>query len=125
MRAYTFNTPSPACPVCHPVRSHRSHKTITGLLTCQYCRERLVVSWSGHYVRDPFISRHRQAESLLRRKSHPIARIWRNLNQPCSLLLFAALGSAICIGVASLLLPNASELTPESKPVNKENVQRR
>ncbi len=83
-----------------------------------------MVSWSGHYVRDPFISRHRQAESLLRRKSHPIARIWRNLNQPCSLLLFAALGSAICIGVASLLLPNASELTPESKPVNKENVQR-
>jgi len=64
------------------------------------------VSWSGHYVRDPFITKQRQTELLLRRRSHPLARIWRNLNQPLSLLLFTALGSAVCIGFASFLLPD-------------------
>lgn len=96
MDAYATHTPS--CPVCQRNAGHSPRKIMRGLLTCQHCRERLVVTWSGHYVRDPFIN---SAESLdtcddvartLRRDSHPMARLGRDLGlrHPPGMLVVAS-----------------------------------
>ncbi|NJP09517.1 MAG: hypothetical protein HC866_08535 [Leptolyngbyaceae cyanobacterium RU_5_1] len=102
MNAPTFDTHSSICPICHRRGAVKSHKLIAGLLTCQYCRERLVVSWSGHYVRDPFAFRHLNVERTLRRDSHPLSRILRDLGATRSAFLIAALAGTALIGVSSL-----------------------
>ena len=43
------------CPICQNSGKPRLIKSGSGLFTCPYCQERLVVSHSGHYVRDPFV----------------------------------------------------------------------
>ena len=71
-----------------------------GLLTCQHCRERLVVSCSGHYVRDPFAFKQLNQGQLLRQQSHPLARFWRDLKVSSQPFLLATFGSALLVGVA-------------------------
>ncbi len=99
MNAYTFDTPSPTCPVCHRAHAIKPHRLLRGLLTCQYCRERLVVSRSGHYVRDPFTFKQLMAEQRLRQQSHPLARIWRDCQRPNSLLI-AIISGVVLLGAA-------------------------
>jgi hypothetical protein len=43
------------CPICQNNGKPQLIKSGSGLFTCPYCQERLVVSQSGHYVRDPFV----------------------------------------------------------------------
>jgi hypothetical protein len=93
-------THSPFCPVCQQrTVSQAPRKFMRGLLTCQHCRESLVITWSGHYVRDPFCAPHgvsggcRDVERTLRRTSHPMARFVRDLglHHPQSLLLISTM----------------------------------
>ncbi len=98
MNADTFDRPSSPCPVCHQMGGLRSLKMVNGLLTCPYCRQRLVVSVNGHYVRDPFVFRPRVTSQMLRRQSRPIARILRDSGISKHSSLLALLGSLLFLG---------------------------
>jgi hypothetical protein len=54
MNAHTFDGNTVNCPICHRNSSGKPGELWGGLYTCPYCQARLVISWSGHYVRDPF-----------------------------------------------------------------------
>ena len=75
-----------------------------GLYTCPHCQARLVISLSGHYVRDPFSFRQTSVEQLLRRQSRPLARILRDvgLTKPSSIM--ALLASAMVAGVTFAMI---------------------
>lgn len=80
MNADTFNfeSHSPTCPICHRVQVLPLEQLNSGLYICPYCQQRLVVSKSGHYVRDPFMLKPFISSQLLRRQSHPLARAIRD-----------------------------------------------
>lgn len=107
MNAHTFDSPAPICPICRRAGVIKPHKLLRGLLTCQHCRERLVVSWSGHYVRDPFTLKNLLTEQQLRQQSHPLARIRRDFRLTGSPLLFVALSSVFFLGTILALFPGA------------------
>lgn len=119
MNAYTFDTHSPVCPICHRAGVIKPHKLLKGLLTCQNCRERLVVSWSGHYVRDPFTLNPLATGQMLRRESHPLARIRRDYKLTGPSVLWTVLGSAIFLGTALFLVqtsPMKQQTPPQTPP---------
>lgn len=107
MNAHTFDTDSPVCPICHRAGVIKPHKLLKGLLTCHNCRERLVVSWSGHYVRDPFSLKPLATGQMLRRESRPLARIQRDFRSMIPSIVWTMLGSAIFMGTAVFLVQNA------------------
>jgi hypothetical protein len=120
MNADTFDAKSNFCPVCHRAGVVKSPKLIAGLLTCQQCRTRLVVSWSGHYVRDPFTLKCLATEQRLRRESRPIARIYRDFALICRpLVLLALLGSVVggAVAVSHLTVLNPSPRMSETLSV--------
>ncbi|SRR5579883_207388 len=117
MNAYTFDTPSPVCPICHRAGVIKPHKLLKGLLTCQNCRERLVVSWSGHYVRDPFTFNHLATGQMLRRESHPLARIRRDYRLNSLSIVWTVLGSAIFLGTVMFLVQTAPIRPKPSAPL--------
>lgn len=114
MSAYTFDTPSHDCPICRRAGAAKPHKLITGLLTCQHCRERLVVTWSGHYVRDPFARKQLASGQQLRRESHPFARMRRDFKLTTHPLLLAVLGGAVFFGTAFAVAQTTSLWQPSS-----------
>jgi hypothetical protein len=57
-----------------------------------------VISWSGHFVRDPFTLNPLMVGKMLRRQSRPFARLRRDLGVAKYLSMFAILGSAVCLG---------------------------
>ncbi|MBW4472361.1 MAG: hypothetical protein KME45_18605 [Stenomitos rutilans HA7619-LM2] len=126
MNAHTFDTDSPVCPICHRAGVIKPHKILKGLLTCQNCRERLVVSWSGHYVRDPFSLKPLATGQMLRRESRPLARMQRDFRLVIPSLVWTVLGSAIVIGTAVFLVQNAPiKRTPSTHPLpSPTNVER-
>jgi hypothetical protein len=79
-----------------PIKAH------TGLFSCPYCQEKLVVCQSGHYVRDPFIWKQIVLSSSLRRQSQPLARIIRDFVLFKSPLLALLAGGAIILGTIAL-----------------------
>ncbi len=98
MNIHTFNNYYLTCPICQKNGAPKPVKSCVGLFNCPYCQEKLVVSQSGHYVRDPFILRQMIISSALRRQSRPLARIIRDfilLKRP---LLALVVGSAIVFG---------------------------
>ena len=98
MNIHTFNNYYLTCPICQTNGAPKPVKSCVGLFSCPYCQEKLVVSQSGHYVRDPFILRQMIISSALRRQSRPLARIIRDfilLKRP---LLALVVGSAIVFG---------------------------
>lgn len=111
MNAPTFDARSPICPICQRSNTVQSHKLLTGLLTCKHCQERLVVSSSGHYVRDPFHLRHLSVERMLRRESHPFYRILRDLRITRLNVLLALLAGTLLVGGLSTI---SSKLVPTS-----------
>lgn len=121
MDAHTFDTPSFTCPICNHTQTVKPHKLFTGLLTCQHCRERLVVSWSGHYVRDPFTLKQFATRRRLRLESRPLARIRRDLWVAGQPVLLAVLGSAAFLGVLLLfqrgLIWGEGSTMPESSQI--------
>ncbi|MGK7904740.1 MAG: hypothetical protein AB4352_25705 [Hormoscilla sp.] len=87
MNAHTFDSDYPRCPICQRPLGRKRFGLDSGLYICSYCQERLVVSQSGHYVRDPFAIVQPASGRLgldiahrkLRRQSRPIARMMRDL----------------------------------------------
>ncbi len=65
------------CPICQNSGKSQLIKTGSGLFTCPYCQERLVVSHSGHYVRDPFAWKQTIFYESLRTQSKPNTKIFR------------------------------------------------
>ncbi len=113
MNANTFDRSSSHCPACCQVGGLRSIKLVDGLLTCPYCRERLVVSVSGHYVRDPFALRQRVTSHMLRRQSRPLARILRDSGISKHSSLLAMLGTLLLLGFT---MAAVSEVSHEPFP---------
>lgn len=95
MSAHTFDRHSVTCPICHQTGRLQPGQAILGLYTCPHCQARLVVSWSGNYVRDPFALRKLAVSRMLRRQSHPWARILRDF----SFLPIAAIAAATVMGL--------------------------
>ncbi|PSB20768.1 hypothetical protein C7B69_16175 [filamentous cyanobacterium Phorm 46] len=60
----------------------------------------MVISWSGHFVRDPFSLKQLTVGKMLRRESRPLARIQRDLGIGKHFSLLAILGSAVFLGFA-------------------------
>jgi hypothetical protein len=121
MSAHTFDSPIPSCPICRRTGAVKINTVVHGLLTCKHCQERLVVSWSGHYVRDPF-SRHLNhqlsAARMLRRESHPIARMVRDFGIARHASMLAALSGLVFL---SLILSFSGQATSQKgapSPVN-------
>lgn len=121
MDAYATHTPS--CPVCQRTTPHSPHKSIRGLLACQHCRECLVVTWSGHYVRDPFVNKAAPVDNqdevarALRRTSHPIARLRRDLGLRPSPATWVVIGSVmVLVGMACWMFQTSN--SPSVPPAN-------
>lgn len=102
MNAPTFDAHPSTCPICRRSNLPKSDKLLAGLLVCHQCQERLVVSWSGHYVRDPFQLRRHNTERSLRRESHPLSRILRDLKVSHPNTLVAILAGTLLFGVFGL-----------------------
>lgn len=134
MNAHTFDNDAVICPLCRRADRMRPHRILDGLLTCPHCRAKFVVSRSGHFVRDPFTFRKLDLSRTIRRQSHPLARICRDVGLSRSPSLIALLGGAIALGLVWATLqeqvgwqglfpernPNAATLvepeTPRSDP---------
>ncbi len=104
MNTHTFGNHSVTCPICQRTEKVKRLNICHGLFTCPYCQEKLVVSWSGHYVRDPHNCKQVILAQMLRRQSRPWARIMRDfgfLKRPSVLI---ALGSALLLGVSVISL---------------------
>ncbi|KOR36247.1 MULTISPECIES: hypothetical protein [Planktothricoides] len=99
MNAHTFDSHSVVCPICHRTGPIHPGQMLGGLYTCPHCQARLVISLSGHYVRDPFTFRQAPVEQLLRRQSRPWARILRDVGLTKPVSLMALLVSAVVAGV--------------------------
>ncbi len=109
MNTHTFGNYSVTCPICQRIGGLKQVKVGNGLFTCPHCQEQLVVTWSGHYVRDPHKCKQVVIPQLLRRQSRPLARILRdfgNFQRPSLILAF---GSAILFGVSFIALENSNQ----------------
>ena len=114
MNTHTFGNHSVTCPICQRTGSLKPDKICNGLFTCPSCQERLVVSWSGHYVRDPYNCKQVMIAHLLRRQSRPWARIQRDFGFVKRPSVLIAIGSAVLFGVSVIALES---LNPQQKPV--------
>lgn len=115
MNTHTFDNHSVTCPICQRHGSLKQIKIYNGLFTCPHCQEQLVVSWSGHYVRDPHKSRQLTLTHLLRRQSRPWARILRDFGFVKRPSVIVAVGSAVLLGISFISLKNIEaeqKLTP-------------
>lgn len=99
MNAHTFDHDAVICPLCHRAGRIKPPRLFNGLLTCPQCRERFVVSHSGHFVRDPFTLRRLTDSRTLRRQSHPFARILRDFGVARYPSLFAIASTAVLLGL--------------------------
>ena len=100
MNADTFNTHSVTCPICHHTSILPSIGMLGGLFTCPHCHTNFVLSHSGHYVRDPFCLQQCAVAQMLRRQSHPLARILRDLILTKGLPLLAIISSLLFLGIS-------------------------
>jgi hypothetical protein len=114
MNTHTFGNHSVTCPICQPTGRLKLVKISNGLFTCPSCQERLVVTWSGHYVRDPFNGKQVMLVQLLRRQSRPWARILRDFGSLVRPAALVAIGSAILYGASVIALES---LNPQQNPV--------
>jgi hypothetical protein len=106
MNTHTFDNHYLTCPICQRNATPKPIKTCIGLFTCPYCQERLVVSQSGHYVRDPSTLKQMMLSETLRRQSRPFARIVRDfilLKRP-----------VVALGVAGAILLSMIAMTQQS-----------
>lgn len=99
MNAHTFDSHSVVCPICHRSGQIDPGQVLGGLYTCPHCQARLVISFSGHFVRDPFSFRQADMDQLLRRQSRPWARILRDVGLTKPGPLMALFASVVMAGV--------------------------
>lgn len=122
MNIHTFDNNYVTCPICHRTSRSQPVKTYIGLFTCPYCQEKLVVSHSGHYVRDPFTWKKMMMSAALRRQSRPLARISRDfiiLKRP----LFA-LGVGLTILLATIAVTQQGTSYNQELIPNIENLKK-
>ncbi len=99
------------CPICHHTQATKLGSSTTGLVKCQHCQACLVVSWSGHYVRDPFVYKHFVSLRAFRHRQslpQPAHRRTSKFNRPLVVIVF---GSLILSGIA---LSNLAGILPAS-----------
>ncbi|MDZ8050262.1 MAG: hypothetical protein RMX68_024055 [Aulosira sp. ZfuVER01] len=124
MNIHTFDNHYVTCPICQKNATPKPLKTCIGLFSCPYCQEKLVVSQSGHYVRDPFTLRQMMVSSALRRQSSPLARIIRDfvfLKRPVVAL---AVGSVMILSMIALTQQSTScekQISPQTENIDKRN----
>ena len=87
------------CPICNRSSIAQPIEMFNGLFTCPYCHSHLVISWSGHYVRDPLVIQQLDIGQMLRRQSRPLARLRRDLTRQY-LPIVAVISSVIFFGGA-------------------------
>ena len=87
------------CPICNRSSTIQPVEMFNGLFTCPYCHSHLVISWSGHYVRDPLVIQQLDIGQMLRRQSRPLARLRRDLTRQY-LPIVAVISSVIFFGGA-------------------------
>lgn len=114
MNAHIFDSHSAICPICHRARGIKPSELDCGLYTCHHCQERLVVSGSGHYVRDPFSPKHLSSR-LLRRQSRPFARLLRDFGIAKPPSFIVVMGSLVML---SLALASTERLKGEETPIH-------
>jgi len=102
MNTHTFDNHYLTCPICQRTVTPKPVQMCMGLFNCPYCQEKLVISQSGHYVRDPFILKQVLISSALRRQSHPLARILRDFIFVKRPILAIALGGAIVFSLLAV-----------------------
>jgi len=122
MNTHTFDHHSVTCPICQRAGNLKQIKKCNGLFTCPHCQERLVVSWSGHYVRDPHSSKQVEMTHLLRRQSRPWARILRDFSFIKRTAAIAAIGSAILLGISVVTLETLKSGQESNSEPSKEIV---
>lgn len=122
MNTHTFGNHSVTCPICQRSGKLEQKELQNGLFTCPNCQERLVVSWSGHYVRDPHHCKQIKTTlpHLLRRESRPWARILRDFSFLKRTAAIAALGSVILLGVSVTI--DKFNPDPTTPPASSERV---
>ncbi len=99
MNAPTSKSNYVTCPICNRSSIAQPVEMFNGLFTCPYCHSHLVISWSGHYVRDPLAIQQLDIGQMLRQQSRPLARLRRDLTRQY-LPIVAVIGSAIFFGGA-------------------------
>ncbi|BAZ03733.1 hypothetical protein [Calothrix sp. NIES-3974] len=102
MNTHIFDNHYLTCPLCHHHIDSEKVKTCVGLFSCPYCQEKFVISKSGHYVRDPFVFKQVALATTLRRQSHPLARIIRDLLFMQRPVVAFLLGTAVLLGTLTL-----------------------
>jgi hypothetical protein len=100
MNAQTSDRNSLTCPFCQHSGKLQPGQMACGLYTCPNCQAHFVISWSGHYVRDPLSLHQPAAGHVLRRQSSPIARIIRDFG----IARVAILASAAIVGLTWLVV---------------------
>jgi hypothetical protein len=113
MNAHIFESHSVICPVCNRSGQSNPGEIFGGLYTCPHCQARLVISWSGHYVRDPFTFKQLSVARLLRRQSSPVARILRDVGIKKRPSMWAVLAGIV---VASLTFATLENWSGDSPP---------
>ncbi|AFY81850.1 hypothetical protein Oscil6304_2216 [Oscillatoria acuminata PCC 6304] len=106
MNAHIFESHSVLCPVCNRSGHRNPGEILGGLYTCPHCQARLVISWSGHYVRDPFTFKQLSMSRLLRRQSSPVARILRDVGIKKRPSFWAVLAGLVVAGLTFATLEN-------------------
>ncbi|MDY7019779.1 MAG: hypothetical protein SWJ54_00260 [Cyanobacteriota bacterium] len=124
MNADTFNTYSVTCPICHQTSIISSMGVLGGLFTCPHCHTHFVISKSGHFVRDPFCLRKWAVGEMLRRQSHPWARIRRDLwltrRFPLAILVSGILFISLAISATNQLSSEQNIPNLQSDPMQTE-----
>jgi hypothetical protein len=93
-----FDTHAIVCPHCARPSRYVPDEPLNGLYTCPNCKTRLVVCWSGHFVRDPATSRYYDLTRSLRRTGQPLKRALRDIG----IMPIVGLISAIALGGLAL-----------------------
>lgn len=119
MNTHTFGNHYTTCPICQRSSNLKLVKMCNGLFTCNSCQEKLVVTWSGHYVRDPFSGKQVLVAQLLRRQSTPWARIIRDLAAIKRPFMYVAIG-ALIVGASVFTVENVSRQQNPSNQVVEE-----
>ncbi|MEB3280236.1 MAG: hypothetical protein VKK42_15080 [Lyngbya sp.] len=126
MNADTFNTYSVTCPICHQTSIVSSMGVLGGLFTCPHCHTHFVISNSGHFVRDPFCLRKWAVGQMLRRQSHPLARIRRDLwprRFPLAILVSGILFISLAVAATNQLNSQQNTLDIQSESVSEQKSQ--
>lgn len=110
MNTPTFKSHYVTCPICNRPSALPPAEMFNGLFTCPHCHSHLVISWSGHYVRDPFAIKQLSMGQSLRRQSRPLARLRRDLCRQY-LPLLAIASSVVLLGfaISGLDTPNTNK----------------